>query len=303
MNITLRQLQAFIAVAIDGNFTRAAQRLHIAQSAVSVLVRELEAELRVRLFDRTTRRVELTEAGREFRGSAEKLIADLEYAVRNTHDLVERKRGRFTVAAPPLLAAALLPPVVASFARDYPGVRVTLLDAGTDQIVARVKSGEADIGVGTFAADDEGLARVRLARDTLMLFCQSSHALAAVTQPGWSALRDAPLITLTPDSGIRALVDQGYQAAGIEMNIAFEVSQISTALALVEVGLGVSVLPAYAMAWSPSAGIAARPLAEPQISREVAVIMRSFRSLPPSANEFIQRLQQNARIFAPDTAN
>ncbi|MEJ5792710.1 LysR substrate-binding domain-containing protein, partial [Salmonella enterica] len=95
------------------------------------------------------------------------------------------------------------------------GVRVTLLDAGTDQIVARVKSGEADIGVGTFSADDEGLARVRLARDTLMLFCQSSHALAAATQPGWSALRDVPLITLTPDSGIRALVDQGYQAAGI----------------------------------------------------------------------------------------
>lgn len=300
MNITLRQLQAFIAVAIDGNFTRAAQRLHIAQSAVSVLVRELEAELRVRLFDRTTRRVELTEAGREFRGSAEKLIADLEYAVRNTHDLVERKRGRLSVAAPPLLAAALLPPVVAAFARDHPGVRVTLLDAGTDQIVARVKSGEADIGVGTFAADDEGLTRVRLARDTLMLFCQAGHPLAAIARPAWSALRDAPLITLTPDSGIRALVEQGYQAAGLDLPIAYEVSQISTALALVEVGLGVSVLPAYAMAWSPAAGVAARPLADPEVSREVAVIMRSFRSLPPAAADFVQRLQQNARIFAPD---
>jgi len=300
MNITLRQLQAFIAVAIDGNFTRAAQRLHIAQSAISVLVRELEAELKVRLFDRTTRRVELTDAGREFRGSAEKLIADLEYAVRNTHDLVERKRGRLTIAAPPLLAAALLPPVVAGFARDYPGVRVTLLDAGTDQIVARVKSGEADIGVGTFAADDEGLTRTRLARDYLMLFCQATHPLAAIAQPGWSALGDAALITLTPDSGIRTLVEQGYQAAGLDMPVAFEVSQISTALALVEAGLGISVLPAYAMAWAPSAAIAARPLAEPRISREVAAIVRSFRSLPPAASEFIQRLQHNARGFAPD---
>src|SRR5512146_1724896 len=102
MNITLRQLQAFVAVAGAGGFTGAAEHLHVAQSVVSILVKELEAELGIRLFDRTTRRVELTEAGREFQANAQRLIADLDHAVRQTQDLVERKRGRIAVAAPPL---------------------------------------------------------------------------------------------------------------------------------------------------------------------------------------------------------
>src|SRR6185295_8282004 len=98
MNITLRQLQAFVAVAATGNFTQAARRMLVAQSAVSVLVRDLEGDLGIRLFDRTTRRVELTAAGVECRATAEKLIADLDDAIRHTHDLVERPRGRITVA-------------------------------------------------------------------------------------------------------------------------------------------------------------------------------------------------------------
>src|SRR4051812_23779186 len=149
MNVTFRQLQAFAAVAAAGSFTRAAERLHVTQSAVSVLIRELEADLGIRLFDRTTRRVEITEAGIDFRAGAEKLIADMEHAVRHTHDLVERKRGRITVAAPPLLAAAFLPRTIQAFQRAYPGIRVALIDVPTDQIVSRVKSGEADLGVGT----------------------------------------------------------------------------------------------------------------------------------------------------------
>src|SRR5580704_14098706 len=103
MNITLRQLEAFVAVADTRNFTRAAQRLHTAQSAISLLIKELETDLGVRLLDRTTRHVELTDPGIEFRGYAEKLIADLDHAVRHTHELVERKRGRIAIAAPPFL--------------------------------------------------------------------------------------------------------------------------------------------------------------------------------------------------------
>jgi DNA-binding transcriptional LysR family regulator len=299
MNISLRQLQAFVAVAASGNFTRAAEQLHIAQSAVSVLIRELEAELGVRLLDRTTRRVELTDIGREFRGSAEKLMADLEYAVRNAHDLAERKRGRITVAAPPLLAAALLPSVIAGFSRDFPGIRIVLLDVRTDQIVERVKSGEADIGVGTFAPEEEGLVRTRLARDTLMLFCQSRHPLASRGRPSWHDLKDLPLIALTRDSGIRGLVEYGYKSTGFSASIVYEVSQISTALAFVEVGLGVSVLPTYAMASARLGEIVALPMIGPSISRDVVVIARTGRSLPPAASEFIQRLQHNAKVFAP----
>jgi len=109
MNITIRQIQSFLNVADLGSFTRAAEKMHTMQPALSQQVRDLESELGIRLFDRTTRRVELTEGGAEFRNIAAKIIEDLEAAARNAHELAERKRGRVIIAAPPLLAAAIVP--------------------------------------------------------------------------------------------------------------------------------------------------------------------------------------------------
>jgi DNA-binding transcriptional LysR family regulator len=297
MNVTLRQLQAFVAVAESGNFSRAAERLHVAQSAVSVLVRELERKLNIRLFDRTTRRVELTDAGLEFRATAEKLITDLEHAVQNTHDLVERKRGRIIVAAPPLLAAALLPETISTFQKQYPGISIALIDARTNEIVQRVKTGQADIGVGTFAMDEEGLSRTRLTKDTLTLFCERSHSIASMAQVRWRDLKRLPLITLTRESGIRALVESGYESANLTIDRpAYEVSQITTALALVEAGLGISILPTYALVSCKNRSIVARPLSQPTITREVVAVTRSGRSLPPAGSDFIQLLQRTAKL-------
>jgi len=299
MNITLRQLEAFIAVAETRNFTRAAQRLHIAQSAISLLVKELESDLGVRLLDRTTRHVELTDPGTEFRGYAVKLIADLDHAVRHAHELVERKRGRIAVAAPPYLATILLPQVIAEFQEEFPGIQIALIDARTDQIVARVVAGEADIGVGTFREDVDSITRTVLARDDLMAFYQSKHPLAAVRRPNWTNLRDYPSIMLTRESGIRALVEEGHAAADVPVKPSYEVTQITTALALVESGLGVSVLPSYALVSCRNRKIAARVLSSPAISRNIEVISCLGRSPQPATSEFVRRLQTHARRLAP----
>ena len=120
MNITIRQIQSFLNVADLGSFTRAAEKMHTMQPALSQQVRDLESELGIRLFDRTTRRVELTEGGAEFRNIATKIIDDLEAAARNAHELAERKRGRVIVAAPPLLASAVVPRAIADFRNKYP---------------------------------------------------------------------------------------------------------------------------------------------------------------------------------------
>lgn len=299
MNITLRQLEAFVAVAETRNFTRAAQRLRSAQSAVSLLVKELEADLGLKLFDRTTRRVELTDPGIEFHGYAEKLLADLQHAVRHTAELVERKRGRIAVAAPPFLATYLLPQVIAKFQGDFPGVQVVLIDAQTDEIVARVTAGEADIGIGTFAPDEEGITRNLLLRDELMLFSPVKHPLAKIRRPCWADLAGVPAVALTRESGIRALVHQGYQSAQMDLRPVYEVAQITTALALVEAGLGVSVLPTYALSAVRNRTIAAYTLSIPVMSRNVEIIASLGRSAPPATSEFVQRLQQHARQMVP----
>ncbi|WNJ92763.1 LysR family transcriptional regulator [Bosea sp. 685] len=286
MAISLRQIQSFLSVAECGTFTKAAERLHMAQPALSQLVRELERELGIRLFDRTTRRVELTEGGREFQGASAKIMHDLDLAVRNANNLAERRRGRIVVAAPPLLAAILLPSAIVELRQRHPGIEVAIIDARTDKIVEEVRLGRADCGLGTFSAIEDGIERMPLTRDSLMLFCASAHPFAARTSLPWADLAEQPLITLTRDSGIRLLVEVGYETAEVPLRPLYEVSQITTALALVEADLGVAVLPTYALAMTSGRPIATRPLVEPTIARDVVMIRPSGRSPSPAVLAF-----------------
>ncbi len=148
MNITLRQLQAFVAVAELGGFTAAAERLHVTQSALSVMIRGLEGELGLRLFDRTTRTVALTDAGRELYPLAEKTLEDLSSAVAHSRELADVRRGRVTIAATTLVSSMLLPRAIARFGDAYPGIRVALRDgASPAQIAAMVAGSQVDIGI------------------------------------------------------------------------------------------------------------------------------------------------------------
>lgn len=202
-----------------------------------------EAELGVRLFDRTTRRVELTDAGREFQQSAAKVIEELEHAVESVHELAERKRGRLTVAAP---AVAGRRGVAAGDCRIPPalsGISVQIADVGTEQIVESVCNGKADCGIGIPSPSEEGIERVALVRDSLMLFCDEASPLNGIEPVRWNELADYPLVTLTRDSGIRLLVEVGFESCELPLKPAFEVAQVTTAIALVEAGLGVAVLP------------------------------------------------------------
>lgn len=299
MRITLKQIDAFLAVAETGNFSRAATRLQSAQPALSQAVKELETELGVRLLDRTTRRVELTEAGREFQASAGKIVEDLGLAVGNLHALAERKRGRIRVAAPPLLAAAVLPEAIAEFRTEAPGISVDLIDTSTDQIMESVRSGRAECGLGTFPPGGEQIERLPLARDELMLFCHRTSPFAERRTVDWKALEGEPLVTLTRDSGIRLLTEVGFESAGIELVPVHEVGHITTAIALVEAGLGVAVLPTYALAAARNGALTGRPLAAPTIAREIHLIHASGRSVSPAVAAFTPILRRCVQRLKP----
>lgn len=291
MNFTLRQLQAFLAVADLNSFTRAAARLRMAQPALSLLIRELEASLGVKLFDRTTRRTELTEAGREFRSSVSRIIDDLDHAARNIGDLRERNRGRVTIAAPPLLAAAMLPEAIAAFRRRHPGITIAVVDTRTDLIIQRVRTAQVDCGIGTFAPDEDGLLYARVATDRLMLFARSDNVLSRRKLVAWRELEGHPVIALTRDSGIRLLVETVFESIGQSLRPVFEVSEINTALGLVSAGLGVAVLPAYAQALASFQNLVARPLIRPAVTRDISLIAPLGRSLSPAAEAFSRFLR------------
>ena len=148
MNVTLRQLRALVALVRTGSFTQAAASLHVTQSALSGQIKELEQALGVRLVERSTRRIGLTEAGRGFYPLVDKILQDLEGVLHGIDDLKALKKGVVRIAAPQLMACTLLPEVIAAFRQTHPEVQIRLADCEVDSVLARVASGEVDFGVG-----------------------------------------------------------------------------------------------------------------------------------------------------------
>jgi DNA-binding transcriptional LysR family regulator len=237
--------------------------------------------------------VELTPAGVEFRPQATKLLADLDAALRGLGDLAQHRRGHVSVACAPLLASVMLPGMIATFVAAHPGIRVTLIDARTDQIVDKVRSGEADLGIGTFAESEAGISRAHLVSDALMLF--SPLRKGAPRRPAsWAEIAEEPLIALTRESGLRALVEMGFGTLGRPARPAYEVAQVTTAVALVEAGLGVAVLPAVAQAIARDRHVALRALGSPRVARDITLIGAAGRSPTPAAQAFASLARASA---------
>src|SRR6185369_2144533 len=149
MTPSLRQLEAFVRVYHLGSVTRAADRMHITQSAVSVLIRQLETNFRTKLFDRTTRALYPTEAAKEVLITAERVLRDLENLDKSVRGLADKSRGRVSVAVSAGVASAVLPAIMKSFIAKHPGVEVAIYDVGPDQLTGKILSEEAEFGIGT----------------------------------------------------------------------------------------------------------------------------------------------------------
>jgi DNA-binding transcriptional LysR family regulator len=295
MNVTVRQLRAFVTLARLGGFTRAAERLHLTQSAVSLLIRQLETQLDTRLLERTTRSVELTEAGRALLPSAERMLGDLEHALGGMKELVAREKGRVVLAAPLLLSSAFLPGALASFRARHPSITVLLKDSLPQQVMPNVRNRSADLGLGTFPEGEPDLDRVVLFKDVLVAVVPRSHPVARKRELSWTDVAGASLILLTRDSVFRALAESGFEAAGVQPEPAIEVSYVGTALGLAQEGLGVAIVPGYARTLVSSAKAVCKPLMRPRVNRDVCVVRLAQRFPSPAATALASFLVEYAR--------
>lgn len=291
MNITLRQLRAFAAVAAAGSFTAAARELHLTQSALSVLVRELEREMGIQLLDRDTRHVSLSEAGRDFLPSVHRLLADLAGAVGGIVDLRDKRRGVLRLAAPQLMACTLMPRVIAAYRHRYPGVDVRLVDTLPERLLDGVAAGEVELAVGQDVEVDARFERRILFRDRHWLICPADHPLAGRASVRWRDL--APWTFIAPTRDFRHRIAPELAAADRAVVLApaaQEVSYMSTALGMVASGLGVTVCPTYAMPLIQAWGLVRVRLSRPDFHREVCLYTASRRALSPAAAAFAEVL-------------
>lgn len=297
MTVTLRQLRAFAAVAESRSFTAAARELNLTQSALSVLVRGLEEEVGVRLFDRHTRGVALSDAGVEFRPRVIRLLAELGDALTSVAELGARKRGIVRLAAPQLIASAVLPGVIAAYRKLHPGIDVRLADTMPEHLLEGVASGAVDLAFGHEVAHDDSIEATVFLEDPFLLVCRPDHPLAARRKVRWAEVAMHPFIGPTRDFRQRLQPELDARTRERMARPApQEVSYLTTALGLVVAGLGVTAGPSYAAPLVTAYGLKMIPLEAPVFRRKVSVYRATRRSLSPAAAAFTQELQRFVRV-------
>jgi len=269
--VELRQLEHFVAAAEERHFTRAARRLHIVQSGLSASIRSLERELGAPLFVRSTRRVELTQAGLALLPEARRTLTAAAAAGDAVAAVQGLLRGTLAVGTMQILPPAVdLVAVLGRFHAEHPGVELRLRQAGTGTLLEEVAAGALDLAlVAPVGRTPRGLVVRRLASDPLLVACAPAHPLASRGQLDLADLAGEPFVDFQPDWGLRMLVDQQLAAAGLDRHTALEVNDLPTLLELVAHGLGVALVPEVVT--SHPAEVRYLPLRPPAPTFEAAV--------------------------------
>jgi LysR family carnitine catabolism transcriptional activator len=295
MNITLRHLQAFCTVSRLGSFTRAASALHTTQPALSVQISQLEEVLGLRLFDRTTRAVTITGAGKELLPRAERTLAELSGIMESAHGLGSKNVGRVVVAALPSVASSFMPQAMSSFQDVYPGIEVVLRDGLASQVAALLRSNEVDFGITGDVANGSEMQFTLLGTDEMVAVTPLDHPLGRQKRVTLESLTQYPLILMSRDSGVRRLIDNAFAERGQVANPVQEPVYMSTAIAMVRAGFGVAILPSSASELRSAEDLRRHHIAHRVMSRRIGIIFRRGRSLSPAADEFARFLRLLAK--------
>ena len=290
LNVSTRQVKAFLALAEHRNFTRAAQQCHLSQSAFSTMIRTLEQAISIRLFDRDTRKVELTPEGRLFLDGAARLLDDFRDALANLGEHAARRRGRVAIAALPSLAAGWLPGVLAQFRGRYPGIELDVADELSESCVERVRSGRADFALAAVRASAPELRTDPFCSDRFHLVCRADHPLARRRRPALADLAGEPFIHLARSSSVRQHIEAAVRPA--QLNRVMELEQLSTVAGMVRAGMGITVVPALTLFHFQNVELVTRPLNAPGLKREIFVIRRRDRSLSSAAQALLEFLME-----------
>ena len=280
-NVSTRQLRAFVTLADERHFTRAAAACHLSQPAFSALVRQLEEALGVRLFDRTTRHVDLTAEGREFLASTRRLLGDFDAALLDLGERSARRRGRAAIALLPSLAADWLPPVLSAFRAQHPGIDLAVFDVLSEPCIERVRSGQADFALAAIRINTAELRADPFCSDDFHLVCPAGHPLA--TQPDLKPrhLSDWPFIHLSMTSSVRQYIDAAIPRGQLPALI--EVDQLATVSGMVRAGLGISIVPALTLYQFRSPALVTRALSWRGLRRRIYLVRARDRSLSLAA--------------------
>ena len=275
MNYSLRQLKVFVTVARARSFCRAGEMIGLSQSAVSHSVKELETQTGVKLLDRTTREVVLTEAGQQLATRLERLLDELNSTLRDVGRLGQQLSGTVRVAASQTISAHLI--------HRYPDIDFVLHDRPQQWVLESIRQGDVDFGIVIDPGAVSDLECEAVLSEPFLLLCRDDDPLASMPHVTWQALQGANLVLQDYASGSRPLIDAALVAQGVKATIVQEIGHPATLFPMVEAGIGISVLPALALPLPQGSRLTVRRFT-PCVQRQLMLVRRKNRSLSGAAH-------------------
>jgi LysR family transcriptional activator of glutamate synthase operon len=283
----LRQLQYFVKVARKEHFTKAAEELHVAQSAVSRQIHQLEEELGVSLFVHVGRNVHLTQAGKMFLNKIEMILTDLEKSVLEIRELLDPELGEIRLGFPHSLGVNLIPSIVAQFRKEHPKVKFKFKQGKFNSLINDVMNNEVDLAlISPFPERHDQVTGELLTTEELFAILPPNHILSEYRTLRLEQLKEETFVLFSEGYSLRPIVMDACLQAGFKPIIGFEGEETDTIRGLVAAGMGVSLLPEMALVEiSPLQPVKIK-ITEPQVTRTIGLIRRSNEKLPIVAEVF-----------------
>lgn len=287
----LHQLRYVVCVAEERRFTRAAARLHVAQPSISSAVAALEHELGAPLFHRDRSEVTLTGAGAAFLPWARQVLADCDAGVAAVRDLLGLQRGRLVLGATPSLTTNLLPPVLARFHSLYPGLELTVHEAGSQDLVERLEKGEMDVALVILPVKRPWVETVELMEEELVLAVNPEHPLASRSTIEVAELEQVPLVMFKDGYDLREATLLACRQAGFRPVMAMQGLEMDGALALAAAGVAAAVVPrSVVTGYRPLRAVRFSGAA---LTRKIGLASRKDRPFSPAGQAFVKAVREH----------
>lgn len=294
MNLDTLGLEAFLAIADQGRFHKAARQLHITQTALTRRLQNFEALLGVKLVERTTRSVALTQIGHAFLPQARRLHSELTAALVEIRETGRAQRGDVSIACVPTVGIQYLPRILSEYSARYPGNRIKILDHSSSGVADAVLRREAEFGIHIAGPEHPELVGVPLLEDRFVLICRDDHALAERRRLTWRQLEAHPLVFVGAESGNRPLLDSALAAQRPRLQSHYEVQHSSTAVGLVAAGVAAAIVPSLALQAGAYPRLRVVPVGGPVVSRTLVLVTRKGAQLSPAAQALFDLVRRRS---------
>ncbi len=285
--VNLKLLQMFVAVAENRSFRQAAEQLNRSQSAVSMQIRQLEDQVGVSLFHRTTRRVELTAAGQELLAYARRALNEWDIGLRQLRDVVDIQRGSVSIGCVPTVAATLLPRALQEFQQAYPGIRINLHEVAAHGLLESIRHREVDFGIGPIVDRPSELHFDPVFDDPIYAIASKTFPFPRGRTIDLAKLCGFPILLNSRSAALRTELERALASRSLSLKIKFEVEHTHTLIAFALAELGVGVLPRVALPPVPKLRLQALPISHPTLVRSIGIISLRGYSFSPAARELV----------------